>query len=145
MTDKSELNTQVPVKDECVISQAISDAATPAYSPSCRIRTKRDEINSLIEQIAIKHGVTLNQVLGPDRFKQFVTPRHEAMAHVARTYPHLSYPHLGKIFNRDHSTVMHACRKHGVPSRALVHHTREYIDFAMSMAREEKETTNESA
>ena len=81
--------------------------------------TKREKIHSRIRSIAEAHGVTLREVLGPDRLRRFVRPRHEAMLAIATEFPELSFPHLGRIFGRDHSTVMYACTKLGLPPRAL--------------------------
>ena len=137
-----ELNSLSPITHESVISQAISaNEGLTVYTQDKR--TKREKIHALISEIAVKHGVTIDEIFHKSRFRQCVLPRHEAMAAVAVAFPELSFPHLGRIFGRDHSSVMHACRKMGLPPRGLQHHTRQYTNFAMEMAKEAGGQTNE--
>lgn len=62
-----------------------------------------------IDSIADDHGLTRNDILGRSRSPRVVRARHEAMARVRALG--FSYPELGRIFNRDHTTIMQACRK----------------------------------
>jgi hypothetical protein len=80
-------------------------------------RSPRDEIQALIENIARAHDCTAADVFGRSRLRGIVRARHEAMYEVARRYPWLSYPQLGRLFRRDHTSVMHAVFKLGLPSR----------------------------
>ena len=62
---------------------------------------------ALIQKIcAEEFGITLNGLLGKSRKKHLITPRHVAMW-IARTQIiGVSYPLLGVLFKRDHSTVI---------------------------------------
>ena len=66
------------------------------------------ETLALIEKVAAARGVTLDQVLGPLRWRPIVMARHEAMKAVRAANPNMSTPQIGKIFNRDHSSVCFA-------------------------------------
>lgn len=79
----------------------------------------REDAAPLIEQVAARHGLTLATIFDQDRRPHVVVARQEAIAAVHRQFPAWSYPVLGKVFRRDHSTVMHALRRGGayVPSK----------------------------
>ncbi|GAB11729.1 chromosomal replication initiator protein DnaA [Gordonia araii NBRC 100433] len=55
-------------------------------------------------------SVSIDQLTGPSRKQEIVTPRQIAM-YLCRELTDLSLPKIGEAFNRDHSTVMHAERK----------------------------------
>lgn len=82
----------------------------------------RDDAASLIEQIAARHGVTMATIIDHDRRPHVTVARREAIAAVHRQFPAWSYPVLGKVFRRDHSTIMHALKCAGayVPSKPRV-------------------------
>lgn len=69
----------------------------------------------IIAEVAGRHGVTAAEITGRHRSAPIVTARHEAIAIVYVECPSLSFPQIGRIFGkRDHSTIIHACRKMGV-------------------------------
>lgn len=72
------------------------------------VTTPRDFVLSIVDQVAAGHGLTRAQILGPDRKRPLVIARHEAMRAVAAAYPSMSSPCIGRLFNRDHSTVLYA-------------------------------------
>lgn len=63
----------------------------------------------LIMQIAEKHDVTIDQILSHRRDRKYVTPRIE-IAKALRKQG-LSLPAIGKIMNRDHTSIIHYLRK----------------------------------
>jgi Bacterial dnaA protein helix-turn-helix len=65
----------------------------------------------VIARVAETSGISIEQILGPARGKKPVTDaRREAMWLCRRLG--FSYSAIGRRFNRDHATVMLACRKH---------------------------------
>ena len=54
--------------------------------------------------------ITRKELLGVSRLRRVIVPRQVAM-YLARRSGKLSWPRIGAAFDRDHSTVMHACRK----------------------------------
>jgi chromosomal replication initiation ATPase DnaA len=68
-------------------------------------------IDQIIATVCRKHRVRPVELTGPCRVKAIVHARHEAMWEAFKNTP-LSYPQLGRIFNRDHTTVMHGVRQH---------------------------------
>lgn len=70
------------------------------------------ETERILAEVADKHGLTLGDLTGRRVFHRIAHARHEAMWRIARERPHLSLPAIGKLFNRDHTTVIHALRAH---------------------------------
>lgn len=64
---------------------------------------------TIIRDVAREHGVSFDDILGPSRNRNVVRPRREAM-HRIRQELGYSYPKIGRLFNRDHSTVLWATR-----------------------------------
>lgn len=63
----------------------------------------------ILREVAQAHRVSLDDIIGPRRFKAYVAARREAMQRI-RSELGFSYPHIGRLFNRDHTSVLHACR-----------------------------------
>lgn len=76
-------------------------------------RGKRGLIQTkeLIETVANFYGIQLNEITGPSRKRELVTPRQVAM-YLMREEIGASFPLIGKeLGNRDHTTAMHAYDK----------------------------------
>lgn len=65
----------------------------------------------VIDRVARKHGVSKSEILGRERTARISAVRHEAYAAV-RDSTGMSYPAIGRIFRRDHTTILHGIRKH---------------------------------
>ena len=85
---------------EMVLRDLITDQAGPEITASV-----------IMEVTATFFGVTMDDLCGNSREKDFVTARQMAM-YLCRELTDLSLPKIGQQFgNRDHTTVMHADRK----------------------------------
>ena len=71
----------------------------------------KDIIARIKRECAGKHGVTVAEIDGPRRAAKIIRARHEAMWR-ARNETGLSFPSLGKLFYRDHTSVMWGIRQH---------------------------------
>jgi hypothetical protein len=80
--------------------------------------TVRERIKSIISETCKRHGVSYEQVMSRCRIRSLVDARHEAIAEVKRAYPLMSLLHMGRIFKRDHTTLIFALKKQGVSSDA---------------------------
>jgi hypothetical protein len=78
------------------------------------VEKARREASWIISAIAESHNLTKADIIGHDRRAHVVVARYEAISAVHKTFPNWSYPVLGMIFNRDHTTIMHALKKLGV-------------------------------
>ena len=78
----------------------------------------------------LRHQV--DDLKGKSRHKQIVVPRQIAM-YLLREDAHLSTPEVGRLLNRDHTTVLHAIKQvlsdiaRDGPSRAAVRGVREVM------------------
>lgn len=84
------------------------------------LTSPRDFTLALIAEVAAKHDVTVEDILSASRQNRIVQARREAIWVVRNARPALSYPALGRIFRRDHSTVMYhlAATKRGMMRKA---------------------------
>lgn len=60
--------------------------------------------------VCIHYGVKLAEMLSPSRDAAIALPRQIA-AYICRRLTKRGYPELGRRFDRDHSTIVHGCRK----------------------------------
>jgi chromosomal replication initiator protein len=69
------------------------------------------DVPTIIKRVALAFDVSEAELLGPSRLRGVRTARQVAM-YVARELTGMSYPRLAAAFGgRDHTTVLHACRK----------------------------------
>jgi chromosomal replication initiator protein len=69
------------------------------------------EPDDVVSQVAEAFGVTVQNLVGPDRRQEVVLPRQIAM-YLLRIEANCSLPKIGEALGgRDHTTVMYACQK----------------------------------
>jgi chromosomal replication initiator protein len=69
------------------------------------------ELKQVMSQVADSFGVTIENLVGPDRRQEIVLPRQIAM-YLLREEANYSLPKIGEAMGgRDHTTVMYACQK----------------------------------
>lgn len=79
--------------------------------PPPKINNKYPSINSVIHTVCAYYGVTKTDLISDRRFPDIVHSRHIAI-YIARVLTLRSTPEIGRrMGDRDHSTVIHACRK----------------------------------
>jgi len=69
-----------------------------------------DELPEIVKRVCSAFGVTRKELFGPSRLRRVLVPRQVAMA-LAREVGGQSLPRIATAFDRDHSTVLHACRR----------------------------------
>lgn len=67
----------------------------------------------IISRVGAAHGYTLAQIIGPRLEKKLVQARFDAIKAVADGRPDMSLPQIGRVFNRDHTSILHALNKRG--------------------------------
>lgn len=65
----------------------------------------------IVGRVAAAHGYSLTDILSPRRDTKLVFARQDAMLALQEARPLLSLPTLGRLFHRDHSTVLHGLRR----------------------------------
>jgi chromosomal replication initiation ATPase DnaA len=68
----------------------------------------------IVAMISRRHNIPVADILSPSRLATHVAARQEAMAAIYLRMPELSLPRIARVFNRDHTTVLHAIKKLGV-------------------------------
>jgi chromosomal replication initiation ATPase DnaA len=74
------------------------------------IKTPREQRIDLIARVAVAHGLTVADLLGPSHKRKLAYARWEAMAAIKAEFDD-SLPMIGRLFNRDHTSVLHGLRK----------------------------------
>lgn len=69
-----------------------------------------DVVRRIQTVTAARYGTTRAEVIGPKKTRVVSQPRNVAMA-VTRRMTKCSFPLIGHLFRRDHTTVLLACRK----------------------------------
>lgn len=67
----------------------------------------------IASRVAAMHGFTLAELAGDRRDRKLIEARFDAIKAVADARPDMSLIRIGKIFNRDHTSILHALRKRG--------------------------------
>ncbi|MDD6799803.1 MAG: chromosomal replication initiator protein DnaA [Firmicutes bacterium] len=80
--------------------RSISDMLTGSEPVSVTV----DKILNLVTK---KYGVTVEALKGKGRSSELTAPRHIAI-YIIRTMTDMSLPAIGKVFNRDHSTIINS-------------------------------------
>jgi hypothetical protein len=75
-----------------------------------RIQNDPDKVDDWLKIFVEKHNLEVEDLTGQGRQSHLIAARHVAMWFLKQNTP-FSFCHIGSIFNRDHSTVMHAERK----------------------------------
>lgn len=88
----------------------VSVLLTVAPSPDGVRGTTWARLRYHAQVVADVHNLNIRDLLGPGRERRVVKARAELYKH-ARDMG-LSYPRIGKIFGRDHTTILHSMREH---------------------------------
>jgi len=85
------------------------------------INVPRYKFVQMLRDVAHMHGVDPQVVLSPCAKKAIVQVRHEVQ-YKARNDLGMTLTQIGRIFNRDHTTVLNAVRSHQKKIDAQAHH-----------------------
>lgn len=98
---KHELNGE-PISTE-MVAEVIEEVKSinPGLNPTP---------DMILQTVSNFYSMPVDQILANKRSKDTVRPRQMAM-YLVRKLTSYSLPEIGKVFGRDHTTVMHACNK----------------------------------
>ena len=88
--------------DRAAVERILAETGQPT--------SHRNGLSAIIQRVCVAFEVTRKDLLGTSRLQRVLVPRQVAM-YLARRSGKLSLPRIGAAFDRDHSTVLHACRK----------------------------------
>ncbi|MBW3095656.1 helix-turn-helix domain-containing protein [Pseudohoeflea coraliihabitans] len=83
------------------------------YEPIIDI-TPQLMVKEIIVEVAERFGFAPREIVGRSRYKPLTRARQAAMAEVYLHRPDMSLPQIGRFFNRDHTTVLHALKVMGL-------------------------------
>jgi len=83
--------------------------------PPVKYQTRGERIRIGLAKICQQHQISRDELLGTHRGKRFVAARRDA-ARMLRDGFGLSYPQIGDIMNRDHSTILNLMKMKERPS-----------------------------
>jgi chromosomal replication initiation ATPase DnaA len=96
-----------------VINGPVNVEADIVEEPS--VKPAAQTIRQIIANVASKHGLTHDDVVGKSRKANIIAARHEAIGEVYLARPHLSLKGIARHFgNKDHTTIFHALKKRGI-------------------------------
>ncbi|HCK10965.1 MAG TPA: chromosomal replication initiator protein DnaA [Candidatus Latescibacteria bacterium] len=79
--------------------------------PSLKAQSKEIQLTEVVESCSAHYGITRVEIIGSSRKKEIANARHVSM-YLAKTMTSASLKRIGVEFGgRDHSTVIHACKK----------------------------------
>lgn len=87
-----------------------TDYAPPPPAPP-PVQSPADRTTAIMRRVGAQFGVTPTEMRGPRQTRAVAWARQAAMAAVREETPY-SLPKIGRAFNRDHTTVLHALRQH---------------------------------
>lgn len=70
----------------------------------------QDRMNNIIELVCEKTGLTRRELMAKDRSRRVVEARQICM-YMIRKYTNMTLTAIGRAFNRDHTTIIHACEQ----------------------------------
>lgn len=79
-----------------------------AGQPSYEFKEKKSVTRIVMEVLQDFPGITWEDILSPRRSRGLIEPRRACIIAVCSQRPDLSFPAVGKIFHRDHTTILHA-------------------------------------
>lgn len=98
----------------------------PAPAPPPRIATSKGR--AIVVEVALAHGLNWRDLIGPGRTQKLVAPRNEVAFRLI-TELRMSYPAAGRVLGgRDHTTVLHACRRYAASSPEAAAAWRRHIE-----------------
>ena len=83
---------------------------TVRYYSTSEAETVKVGVETIIEVVAEYFKIAVGDLLGKKRNKEIVMPRQVAM-YLAREMASMSYPDIGRAFDRDYTTVIHSYEK----------------------------------
>ncbi len=108
-----------PAPKRTIITREVAAPRVPPLSVEPQFGAPLDMLwlpspKTILRLVSLKYRVPIDEIAGPRRGKRIVRIRHEAIALVYQHCPQLSLPAIGRWFQRDHTTILHALRKMGV-------------------------------
>jgi hypothetical protein len=106
-----------PSPRKIVIEAIVTRAAECRDDANARILDELKapaSVKALLKEVAGRHEVTVGEILGPARPIKITKARWEAIILVYAAHPLWSLPKIGRLFKKDHTTILHCLRQSGM-------------------------------
>ena len=101
------------------------DLCRDALKDLLALQSRQISIDNIQKTVADYYKIKVSEMYSKKRTRNFARPRQVAMA-LAKELTHLSLPDIGEAFGgRDHTTVLHACRKVAALKQTNIEITRD--------------------
>lgn len=80
----------------------------PLIQPKKVGTTPLEQMKNIVRDVADRYGMDERQIYGNRRDRHTFGARREAIHKVSEAFPNLSSTQLGKLFNRDHTSILNA-------------------------------------
>lgn len=77
-------------------------------------RPRKATPQELISHVAGWHRIPPSRLMSRDRTRRVIAARFDAVAAVHLAYPNWSLQRLGRVFDRNHTSIYHALKKRGL-------------------------------
>ena len=74
-------------------------------------RHSKESIDDILTRTASEDGLSTAEMLSSRRTRNILKTRKKALFRVRRAFPHLSLSHLGRIFKKNHSSILYMLKK----------------------------------
>lgn len=89
-----------------------TEGTVTIYPSGFIIPEKKKPVKEIIEEVLRDYpGMSFDLVTGPRRARKIVEARYACMRAVHNERPDMSFPQIGRIFNRDHTVIIYAVGK----------------------------------
>lgn len=95
---------------ECRRERISKALAMEMIEPIVRTQHVQIDINMIISRVCTYYAVSRDDIMGTSRRADICLPR-QIIQYLAYKNTGLSYPEIGKVFGRDHTTVMNSIKK----------------------------------
>ena len=95
---------------ECRRERISKALAMEMIEPIVRTQHVQLDINTIISRVSTYYAVSRDDIMGTSRRADICLPR-QIIQYLAYKNTGLSYPEIGKVFGRDHTTVMNSIKK----------------------------------
>lgn len=99
------------------IKALCSDTVVAGYT-SIAVMDAKPNARAIAAEVAALNGMRFSEILGDRRDKPAVLVRDAAIRAIADSRPDMSLTAIGRVFRRDHTTIMHSLRKTKKPGQA---------------------------
>ena len=110
------------------------DLAQRALKDVVAAHERMTSVSNIIQIVSEQFRINPEDVLSACRQKKYAGPRQIAMA-LCKELTSLSFPEIGKAFGgRDHTTIMHACKKVDALRQTNASIAKEYYDLVRQLS-----------